>query len=260
MTPRSSYTAARAPYTGLRPAFEALMRKKDASLSGGAYARDPRPGVTSTVRAANRSRFRALTEAEAGDGQLGMGIVQGILAALTGAVRAISWDSDGSVGRVTIDGVGSRETYQMSWDDRRDDYLLLGGFVNGATYQATLVGLTLLWTQRAINPGSRYSPIVKLEAMRSGAGGSRVKSDCSSPAWSSSEIVKGRRARPFSLTTRRRPTRSNSGAPSALSSAASAVLAADCDRATRSAAARVEPVRAKAANTSSWRSVRRSRR
>ena len=50
------YSAPRAPYTGLREGFEALMRKKDAALSGGAYARDPRPSVTSVVRAAQRSR------------------------------------------------------------------------------------------------------------------------------------------------------------------------------------------------------------
>jgi len=36
----TKYTGARAPYAGLREAYEALMRKKDASLSGGAYARD----------------------------------------------------------------------------------------------------------------------------------------------------------------------------------------------------------------------------
>ncbi len=56
----------------------------------------------------NRSRFAAtLAGMAAGDGALGMGIVQAILAALTGAVRAISWDADGRLGRVTIDGIGS---------------------------------------------------------------------------------------------------------------------------------------------------------
>ncbi len=153
MALRSKYTSTRAPYDGLREAFEALMRKKDASLSGGAYARDPRPGVSSVVRAPNRSRFAAAMEGGMpGDGRLGMGVVQAILAALTGSIRAISWDPDGRLGRVTIDGIGSGETYQMSWDDQRPDYVLLGGFVNGATYQAALVGLALLWTRREINP------------------------------------------------------------------------------------------------------------
>lgn len=163
------FSATRAPYTGLREGFEALMRKKDASLSGGAYARDPRPGVASIVRAANRSHFAAaLVGSDAGDGKLGMGVVQAILAALTGAIRAISWDTDGRFGRITVDGVGSGETYQMSWDDQRPDYLLLGGFVNGATYQAALVGLALLWTRRTINPGrtdevlQRWWTLVKL--------------------------------------------------------------------------------------------------
>ncbi|CAA9378239.1 MAG: hypothetical protein AVDCRST_MAG93-8981, partial [uncultured Chloroflexia bacterium] len=149
---RSMYTAPRAPYDGLRPAFDALVRKKDASLSGGAFARDPRPGVSTIIHARNRSRFAAtLAGVDAGDGALGMGIVQAVLAALTGAVRAMTWDADGRRGHVTIDGIGSAETYQMSWDDQRPDYLLLGGFVNGATYQAALVGLALLWTQREIN-------------------------------------------------------------------------------------------------------------
>ncbi len=43
------------------------------------------------------------------------------------------------------------------------------------------------------------------------------------------------------------------------SRSASALLAADCERATRSAAARVLPSRAVATNTSSWRRFRRSR-
>ena len=150
---RSMYTAPRAPYDGLRPAFDALVRKKDASLSGGAFARDPRPGVSTIIHARNRSRFAAtLAGVDAGDGALGMGIVQAVLAALTGAVRAMTWDADGRRGHVTIDGIGSAETYQMSWDDQRPDYLLLGGFVNGATYQAALVGLVVLWTQREVAP------------------------------------------------------------------------------------------------------------
>ena len=76
MTPRSTYTATRAPYNGLRPAYEALMRKKDASLSGGAYARDPRPGVVAVVHASNRSRFAPLIDGMPGEGALGMGVVQ----------------------------------------------------------------------------------------------------------------------------------------------------------------------------------------
>jgi hypothetical protein len=150
---RSMYAAPRAPYDGLRPAFDALMRKRDASLSGGAFARDARPGVSAIVHARNRSRFAvARADEDAGNGALGMGFVQAILAALTGAARAMTWDAGGRQGRVTVDGIGSGETYQMSWDDGRVDYLLLGGFVNGATYQAALVGLVMLWTQREVAP------------------------------------------------------------------------------------------------------------
>jgi hypothetical protein len=150
---RSMSTAPRAPYDGLRPAFDALMRKKDASLSNGAFARDPRPGVSAIVHARNRSRFAAaVVGRDAGADVLGMGVVQAILAALTGAVRAVTWDADGRRGRATIDGIGSGETYQMSWDDQRPPYLLLGGFVNGATYQVALLALVMLWTQRAVAP------------------------------------------------------------------------------------------------------------
>ena len=153
-TPPTRFSsAARAPYTGLREGFEALMRKKDAALSGGAYARDPRPGVTSHVPAALRSTFAAgVAGATPGDGPLGMGLVQASLAALTGAIRALSWSMDTLTGRATIDGVGSGDTYQMSFDDRRPDYRLFGGFTNGPAYQAGLMGLVVAWAQRDTNP------------------------------------------------------------------------------------------------------------
>ena len=109
--------------------------------------------------------------------------------------------------------------------------------------------------QRATIAGSRYSPMVKLAATRSGAPCAAPSRPCSSPARSSKACARGSSARPFSLSTRRRPTRSNSAAPSAASRSASALLAADCERATRSAAARVLPARAVATNTASWRSV-----
>ena len=71
MTTTPRFRAPRAPYTGLREGFEALMRKKDAALSSGAYARDPRPGVRSVVSAAHRSRFAVDADgATPGDGQL----------------------------------------------------------------------------------------------------------------------------------------------------------------------------------------------
>ena len=111
----------------------------------------------------------------------------------------------------------------------------------------------------AINGGSRYSPIVRLAAMRSAARCGVANKPCSSPACSSWVMAPGSKARPFSLSTRRRPMRSNNSAPRVASSSASAALAADCERATRTAAARVEPSRAVATKTSSWRSVRRRR-
>ncbi len=192
MAATTRFSAPRAPYTGLREGFEALMRKKDAALRGGAYARDPRPGVTSVVRAAQRSTFAVDADgAPLGDGQLGMGLVQASLAALTGSIRALSWSVDGLTGRATIDGVGSGDTYQMSFDDRRPDYRLFGGFVNGAAYQAGLMGLVLIWAQRETRPDStaevldRWWTLVRAmdelypRAVRSGAWDvSQVKAAC----------------------------------------------------------------------------------
>ena len=192
MTTTTRFSAPRPPYTGLREGFDALMRKKDAALSGGAYARDPRPGVTSVVRAAQRSAFAVDADGTTpGDGPLGMGLVQASLAALTGSIRALSWSMDGRTGRATIDGVGSGETYQMSFDDRRPDYRLFGGFVNGATYQAGLMGLVLLWAQRETQPAraaevlERWWTLVRAmdeiypRAVRSGAWDvSQVKAAC----------------------------------------------------------------------------------
>jgi len=65
----------------------------------------------------------------------------------------------------------------------------------------------------------------------------------------------GSRPRPVSLSTRRVPTRSNRRAPSCASSSLRAALVADCDRATRSAAAVVLPASATAVKTPSWRKV-----
>jgi hypothetical protein len=101
--------------------------------------------------------------------------------------------------------------------------------------------------------------MVRLAATRSGAAWAPVNRCSVSAAWSSSEAALGSRARPFSLSSRRRRTRSNSVTPSVDSSSAIAALAADCERATRSAPERVEPVRAVATNTSSCRKVTRSR-
>ena len=63
----------------------------------------------------------------------------------------------------------------------------------------------------------------------------------------------------MSLSTRRVPTRSNRRASSTASSSLSAALVADCDSATRSAAADVLPASATAVKMASWRKVMRIR-
>ena len=63
----------------------------------------------------------------------------------------------------------------------------------------------------------------------------------------------------MSLSTSRVPTRSNSRASSTASSSLSAALVADCDSATRPAAAAVLPASATAVKMASWRRVIRMR-
>lgn len=99
------------------------------------------------------------------------------------------------------------------------------------------------------------SPAIALAASRSDAAWAAVNRASVSTACSRIPAARGSRARPFSLMTSFLPTRSKSCAPSTASSSPSALLAADCEREISSAAARVVPPRATAANTSSWRSV-----
>ncbi len=77
---------------------------------------------------------------------LGMGIVQGILAVLAGYVTHAARTADGVYGQITVRGAGSSSTYQLDWDDARPEQRF-GGFVNGPTYHAAMVGLVRCYAQ-----------------------------------------------------------------------------------------------------------------
>ena len=154
-------------------------------------------------------------------------------------------------------GMGLRALDETDVDlhvDHRLDHL--AGVADGQLHRA--VGCSRF--QRAMMLGQQVFADRQAGRHAQRRGGAPVANrPCSSPPGRAGRSRPGSSARPFSLSTRRRPTRSNSGASSAASSSASAALAADCERATRSAAPRVEPARAVATKTSSWRRFRRSR-
>ncbi len=144
----TSYASSRAPYTGLREAFDALLRKRAAELSGGAFTRDTPTGVT-TIDPDDRSCY-APPEPPM---PLGMGFVQGVLAVLAGTVMTACRTADGRYGTLSVRGAGSSSTYLLDWDDTRPEQRF-GGFVNGPTYHATIVGLVRCLAQ-ADRMGSR---------------------------------------------------------------------------------------------------------
>ncbi len=112
----SAYSSPRKPYSGLREAFDALMRKREAELSGGAFTRDTPAGIA-TITGTDLSRH-----SPAGTSMpLGMGIVQGILAVLAGYVTYSARTADGLYGQITVRGAGSSSTYQLDWDDARPE-------------------------------------------------------------------------------------------------------------------------------------------
>lgn len=134
-----------------KDACGALWGKAAASLSGGLYGRpSPRyPGRTNTVHERNLSGHSSYKGVK--DGTMAMGIVESILAALTGTVQTISCDGDALVGRVAVRSLSSSDVYQFTWDAREAPRIVLGGFQvdeDGEprpTYHSGLVGLVLHW-------------------------------------------------------------------------------------------------------------------
>jgi hypothetical protein len=115
----------------------ALFRKKTADLSRGAYYRGAR------VQLSNRSKFNGKPEDAACE--LGMGIVQALLAALTGHVVSLSWIDGGKAGTVHLFSTSSDGEYDFTWDESQADLGLYGGFRNGPTYQLAVLHLVLCY-------------------------------------------------------------------------------------------------------------------
>src|SRR5260370_36825681 len=87
----------------------ALFRKKTSELSAGYYSRG------AIVRLSNRSRYN--TRPEDAVCELGMGIVQAILAVLSGHVTRISWSDGGKVGTLHLLSASGPGEYDFTWDE-----------------------------------------------------------------------------------------------------------------------------------------------
>ena len=139
-----------------KDALGALWGKAAATLSGGLYGRPSTryPGRTNTAHERNLSRHSSYKGVK--DATMAMGIVESILAALTGAVQTISCDSDALAGRATVQSISSAHVYYFTWQAREATRIVLGGFpadeAGGPrpTYHSALVGLVLHWAMAQV--------------------------------------------------------------------------------------------------------------
>jgi hypothetical protein len=112
-----------------------LFRKKSAELSRGYYSRGAK------VRPPNRSRFNR--KPDDASCEVGMGIVQALLAVLSGHVEQFSWEDRGLVGTAHLFSTSGGSDYHFTWDERAPELTLFGGFANGPTYQLAILHLIL---------------------------------------------------------------------------------------------------------------------
>lgn len=112
-----------------------LFRKKNAELSRGSYSRGAK------VWPPNRSKFNR--KPDDASCEVGMGIVQALLAALSGHIDQFSWQEQGLVGIAHLYSTSSGSDYHFTWDERAPELTLFGGFANGPTYQLALLHLIL---------------------------------------------------------------------------------------------------------------------
>src|SRR5207237_5312974 len=100
-----------------------LFRKKNAELSRGYYSRGAK------VWPPNRSRYNR--KPDDASCEVGMGIVQALLAALSGHVDQFSWRERGLVGSAHLYSTSSGCDYHFTWDERDPELAQFGGFANG---------------------------------------------------------------------------------------------------------------------------------
>jgi hypothetical protein len=104
------------------------------------------------IDVANHSRFRPRTESRA---RLGLGFVDAIAAALQERIKAVAYNDDVSLGRVTV--LGRREDSHLLSFTAAADTITFGGFVHskgGATYQVAMIALAYCLARRRNAPVS----------------------------------------------------------------------------------------------------------
>lgn len=131
----------------------ALFRKKAAELSAGYYSRG------AIVRLSSRSRYN--TRPEDAVCELGMGIVQAILAVLSGHVTRISWSDGGKRGTLHLLSTSGPGEYDFTWDESDPELGLYGGFQNGPTYQLAVLHLVLCYLSLYHGESERGEEVVQ---------------------------------------------------------------------------------------------------
>lgn len=130
-----------------------LFRKKAAELSRGYYSRGAK------VTPPNRSRFN--TRPDDASCEVGMGIVQALLAALSGHVDQFSWRERGLVGSAHLLSTSRGSDYHFSWDERDPELALFGGFANGPTYQLAILHLLLCYLDQYHGGSERSAEVME---------------------------------------------------------------------------------------------------
>lgn len=130
-----------------------LFKKKTAELSRGYYNRG------AEVSPSNRSRYN--TKPAAASCAIGMGIVQAVLAVLSGHVERFSWCEEGRTGTAHLTSTSSASDYDFSWDEMDPELGLYGGFANGPTYQLAILHLILCFLDRYHGGSDRSAEVME---------------------------------------------------------------------------------------------------
>ena len=130
-----------------------LFKKKTAELSRGYYSRG------ALIWPPNRSRHN--TKPAEASCQIGMGIVQALLAALSGHVELFSWREQGRVGHTHLVSTSSSRDYDFTWDEMDPQLGLFGGFTKGPTYQLAVLHLILCYLDHLHGGSERSAEVME---------------------------------------------------------------------------------------------------
>jgi len=128
-----------------------LFRKKSAELSGDSYTRGAK------VSPPNRSRYNR--KPDDASCEIGMGMVQAMLAVLSGHVDLFSWQ--GQVGYAHFSSTSSGTSYEFTWDERNPELGIYGGFTKGPTYQVAMLQLILCYLDQLHGGSERSTEIME---------------------------------------------------------------------------------------------------